>query len=112
MNAPTTWTSPEHRKSVLWVVTLAAIAIVFDGYDLVVYGAVLPTLMADPTQIGALGAVRLNGLALGLVLMVGHMARERNWQGSLRQLCASRLWLAGPYSSAVFSNASANNSRK
>ena len=63
-------------------------------------------------QIGALGAVRLNDLALGLVLMVGHMARERNWQGSLRQLCAGRLWLAGPYSSAVFSNASANNSRK
>lgn len=44
MTSSTTWTSPEHRRSVLWVVALATIAIVFDGYDLVVYGTVLPTL--------------------------------------------------------------------
>ncbi len=49
-----TWTSPEHRRSVLWIVTLAAVAIVFDGYDLVVYGTVLPTLLDDPGQLGEL----------------------------------------------------------
>ncbi|MCF3938081.1 aromatic acid/H+ symport family MFS transporter [Gordonia sp. Z-3] len=73
MNAPTTWTSPEHRKSVLWVVTLAAIAIVFDGYDLVVYGTVLPTLLDDPSQLGelspgtagALGSYALIGMMIG-----------------------------------------------
>ena len=29
-------------------------ALVFDGYDLVVYGAVLPTLFKDPSQLGQL----------------------------------------------------------
>ncbi|MDY6808098.1 MAG: aromatic acid/H+ symport family MFS transporter [Actinomycetota bacterium] len=73
MNAPTTWTNPEHRRSVLWVVTLAAIAIVFDGYDLVVYGTVLPTLLDDPSQLGelspgtagALGSYALIGMMIG-----------------------------------------------
>ena len=27
-------------------------ALVFDGYDLVIYGAVLPTLFKDPSQLG------------------------------------------------------------
>ncbi|MEE4022217.1 aromatic acid/H+ symport family MFS transporter [Gordonia sp. PKS22-38] len=73
MNAPTTWTGPEHRRSVLWIVTLAAIAIVFDGYDLVVYGTVLPTLLDDPSQLGelspgtagALGSYALIGMMVG-----------------------------------------------
>ncbi len=73
MTAPTTWTSAQHRRSVLWIVTLAAIAIVFDGYDLVVYGTVLPTLLDDPTQLGqlspgtagALGSYALIGMMIG-----------------------------------------------
>lgn len=68
-----TWTSPEHRRSVLWIVTLAAVAIVFDGYDLVVYGTVLPTLLDDPGQLGeltpatagALGSYALIGVMIG-----------------------------------------------
>ncbi|MFW0794253.1 aromatic acid/H+ symport family MFS transporter [Gordonia sp. CPCC 205515] len=76
MNTPSTWAGPEHRKSVLWLVTLATIAIVFDGYDLVVYGTVLPTLLADPTQLGhltpgqagALGSYALVGVMIGALL--------------------------------------------
>ncbi|MGV9709376.1 MFS transporter [Gordonia sp. NPDC003424] len=73
MSNPSTWAGPEHRASVLWIVTLATIAIVFDGYDLVVYGTVLPTLLADPTQLGhltpgtagALGSYALVGMMIG-----------------------------------------------
>lgn len=42
------------RRSVFWVVALSMAALVFDGYDLVVYGTVVPTLLGDPTQLGAL----------------------------------------------------------
>ena len=40
------------RNTVVWVVGLAFVGLVFDGYDLVVYGAVLSTFLRDPTQIG------------------------------------------------------------
>ena len=43
--------------------------------------------------VGALAAVRFNGLALGLVLLAGHLARPG--AGVLRRLRASELWLAG-----------------
>jgi MFS transporter, AAHS family, benzoate transport protein len=69
--SPTTWAGPEHRRSVLWIVTLAAVAIVFDGYDLVVYGTVLPTLLDDPTQLGQLSAGTAG--ALGSYALVGVM---------------------------------------
>ncbi|WP_051121880.1 aromatic acid/H+ symport family MFS transporter [Nocardia sp. 348MFTsu5.1] len=72
------WSSPKHRNSVLWIVALATAAIVFDGYDLVVYGTVLPTLLDDPTQLGnlsagtagVLGSYALVGVMLG-ALMAG-----------------------------------------
>ena len=40
------------RRSVAWVVFLSAAALVFDGYDLVVYGTVVPVLLADPAHLG------------------------------------------------------------
>ena len=67
----TAWASPRHRNSVIWVVALATLAIIFDGYDLVVYGTILPTLMADPTQIGAISAQQ--GGALGSYALIGVM---------------------------------------
>ncbi|MDI9913965.1 aromatic acid/H+ symport family MFS transporter [Rhodococcus sp. IEGM 1379] len=65
------WASARHRSSVLWVVAIAAIAILFDGYDLVVYGTILPVLMDDPGQIGALSASQAG--ALGSYALVGVM---------------------------------------
>ena len=41
--------------------------------------------------IGAAAAVRLNGLLLGVVLLIGHLLRQRSW----RSLFQARLWLAG-----------------
>ncbi|AKE91870.1 MFS transporter [Rhodococcus aetherivorans] len=67
----TAWASPRHRRTVIWVVALATLAIIFDGYDLVVYGTILPTLMADPSQIGAISAQQ--GGALGSYALIGVM---------------------------------------
>ncbi|MDP9696452.1 UNVERIFIED_ORG: AAHS family benzoate transporter-like MFS transporter [Arthrobacter globiformis] len=39
-----------------WVAFVICAALLFDGYDLVVYGTVLPGLLADTTQIGAFDA--------------------------------------------------------
>ncbi|HKQ42424.1 MAG TPA: MFS transporter [Pseudonocardia sp.] len=60
----------------LWVVGLATVGLVFDGYDLVVYGTVVSTLLRDPTQIGvvtpglagALGSYALIGVLAGALL--------------------------------------------
>ena len=64
------------RSTVVWVVGLAFVGLVFDGYDLVVYGAVLSTFLRDPTQIGtvtpavggALGSYALIGVLFGALL--------------------------------------------
>lgn len=61
------------RRSVAWVVFLSAAALVFDGYDLVVYGTVVPVLLADPAhlgtvtpaQAGTLGSYALVGVLVG-----------------------------------------------
>jgi len=64
------------RRTVVWVVSLATVGLVFDGYDLVVYGTVVSTLLRDPTQIGtvtpalagALGSYALVGVLVGALL--------------------------------------------
>src|SRR6187431_3010270 len=63
--------SPEQearrRRTVLWVVGLATVGLVFDGYDLVVYGTVVSTLLRDPTQIGEVTPA-LVGVLVGALL--------------------------------------------
>ena len=64
------------RSTVVWVVGLAFVGLIFDGYDLVVYGTVLSTFLRDPTQIGpvtpavggALGSYALVGVLVGALL--------------------------------------------
>lgn len=55
-------------KLLLW----CALIIVFDGYDLVVYGVVLPALMKQwaltPLQAGALGSYALFGMMFGALI--------------------------------------------
>ena len=58
------------------MVGLATLGMIFDGYDLVVYGAVVPTFLRDPSQIGhvspamagALGSYALVGVLVGALL--------------------------------------------
>lgn len=66
-----TWESPAHRRTVYGVLAVVALSILFDGYDLVIYGAILPTLMSDPSQIGELGAAQAG--ALGSYALIGVM---------------------------------------
>jgi len=40
------------RRTVLWVVGLATVGLIFDGYDLVVYGAVVSIFLRNPGEIG------------------------------------------------------------
>jgi MFS transporter, AAHS family, benzoate transport protein len=57
------------RRSVFWVVALSTAALVFDGYDLVVYGTVVPTLLGDPTQLGELTPAQAG--TLGSYALIG-----------------------------------------
>lgn len=54
-----------HARVLFW----CALIIIFDGYDLVIYGVVLPSLMAEwglsSLQAGALGSCALVGMMLG-----------------------------------------------
>lgn len=69
-------TMRRRQRTVSWVVALSTIVLVFDGYDLVVYGTVLPTLLKDPAQLGAitpgqagtLGSYALIGVLVGALV--------------------------------------------
>ncbi len=73
---PTPQQEARRRRTVTWVVALATAGLVFDGYDLVVYGTVVPLFLADPGQIGqvtpavagALGSYALFGVLVGALL--------------------------------------------
>jgi AAHS family benzoate transporter-like MFS transporter len=58
-------------RSALAVVAICFLTIVFDGYDLIVYGSVLPSLLAEPSwglgpaQAGAIGSYALAGMLVG-----------------------------------------------
>lgn len=66
-----TWQSPRHRRTVYAILAIVGGAILFDGYDLVIYGAVLPTLIADEGAIGALSPAVAG--SLGSYTMIGVM---------------------------------------
>ena len=75
-DAPQDRLDARRRRSVQWVVGLATVGLIFDGYDLVVYGTVLSTFLRDPSQIGkvtpevagALGSYALIGVLVGALL--------------------------------------------
>lgn len=64
------------RRTVGWVIGLSTLGLLFDGYDLVVYGAVVPILLRDPSQLGevspaaagALGSYAMIGVLVGALL--------------------------------------------
>jgi AAHS family benzoate transporter-like MFS transporter len=74
--APEAALDPRRRRTVIWVVGLATLGLIFDGYDLVVYGTVVSTFLRDPTEIGevtpetagALGSYALIGVLVGALL--------------------------------------------
>ena len=95
-------TTPEQEarraRTLWWILTLATVGLIFDGYDLVVYGAVVSTFLRDATQIGtvtppmagALGSYALFGVALGALLAgsVGDLIGRR------KVMLASYAWFS------------------
>lgn len=69
MKSTETWASPAHRRTVYLVLAVVGISILFDGYDLVIYGAVLSSLMEDPSHIGQLSPAVAG--TLGSYAMIG-----------------------------------------
>lgn len=60
-------------KGIHWrVILLSALIIIFDGYDLVIYGVALPKLMhewqIDPMTAGFLGSLALFGMMFGAII--------------------------------------------
>jgi AAHS family benzoate transporter-like MFS transporter len=64
------------RNTVVWVVSLATAGLIFDGYDLVVFGTVVSTFLRNPAELGqldpasagALGSYALIGVLFGALL--------------------------------------------
>src|SRR5919205_1278150 len=68
----------KQRSTVMWVMGLTLVGLLFDGYDLVVYGACVSTFLRDSSQLGVvtpaiagqLGSYALFGVLVG-ALMAG-----------------------------------------
>jgi MFS transporter, AAHS family, benzoate transport protein len=66
----------KQMRTVVWVVALALVGLIFDGYDLVVYGACVSTFLRDPSHLGPvtpaiagqLGSYALFGVLVGALL--------------------------------------------
>lgn len=63
-------------RTLVWIISLATVGLIFDGYDLVVYGTVVSTFLRDPSHIGAvdpalagaLGSYALLGVLVGALV--------------------------------------------
>lgn len=75
-STPTADADARRLRTVTWIVALATVGLIFDGYDLVVYGAVVSTFLRDASQIGPvspataglLGSCALVGVMVGALL--------------------------------------------
>src|SRR4051812_14332856 len=95
-----TGSDPESRRqrTVAWVVGIATAGLIFDGYDLVVYGTVVPVFLRDPSQLGpvspalggALGSYALIGVLVG-ALTAGSLG---DIIGRRRVMLISYAWFA------------------
>ena len=69
----------KQQRTVAWVAGLSMTGLIFDGYDLVVYGTVVSTFLRDashlgvvtPATAGALGSYALFGVLIGALLAGG-----------------------------------------
>lgn len=96
--SPTAAQNAQRLRTVIWVVSLATVGLVFDGYDLVVYGAVVSTLLRDPSHLGVvtpatagvLGSYALVGVLAGALLAgsVGDLIGRR------KVMLASYAWFS------------------
>ena len=81
-------------RTLVWIVSLATVGLMFEGYDLVVYGTVVSTFLRDPNQIGPVdpalaGALGSNAL---LGVLVGALVA-----GSIGDIVGRRKMMLGAY---------------
>ena len=77
-----------------WVIGLGFSGLAFDGYDLVVYGTILPIFLRDPSQIGAVTPA--SGGALGSYALIGVLVGALA-AGSVSDVVGRRRLLIGAY---------------
>lgn len=91
-------TTDHRRHTVTWVVVLCTLALTFDGYDLVVYGTVVPTLLQDPSQLGALTPAQAGALGSYALIgvLVGALAAGAvgDWIGRRRVMLVNLAWFS------------------
>ncbi|CAI9410497.1 MFS transporter [Nocardioides sp. T2.26MG-1] len=77
--APTSVAQPTRRRSATTVIVLCWLIVVFDGYDLIVYGTTIPALLAEPGwgltpgTAGTIGSLAFVGMLVG-ALTAGSLA--------------------------------------
>ena len=67
MTTKTPGPSARQVRALAWIVGLAMVGLVFDGYDLAVYGTVVSTLLRDPSQLGPMTPALAGALLAGAV---------------------------------------------
>ncbi|MES9541527.1 MFS transporter [Actinomadura sp. NPDC000600] len=112
-------TTPAHPRPVSPLAAVAAVAIgfgaiVFDGYDLIVYGSAVPALLAhkewalSPAEVGAIGSYALVGAFLGAIAsgsLTDLLGRRRLFIVSLAWFSLMMLFVAlapNPWSLGLF----------
>lgn len=107
MTSPNSSTQDARRlRAVAWIVGIATVGLVFDGYDLVVYGTLVPLFLRDPSQIGpvdaaaagALGSYALVGVLVG-ALIAGSVA---DLVGRRKVMLTSYVWFSVGMAATAF----------
>lgn len=91
---PSSASEAKRRRTLVWIISLCTVGLMFDGYDLVVYGTVVSTFLRDPSQIGPVDpalAGALGSYAL-LGVLVGALAA-----GSISDIVGRRVMMLGAY---------------